>query len=94
MSNQRVFEEFFLSHKVKQGFESEADDGDIGPVLVFWENDSWPMIRKNLPPIGFDPIKYGENQSGNPPGDRIDERVPSHREIVWIVEFVKVVKTV
>jgi len=78
MPNQRIFEEFFLGHKVKQGLEGEADDGNISPVLMLGKNDSGPRIRKSLSPIGLDLIKNGENQSGNPSGQEVDERVSSH----------------
>ena len=84
MPNQRIFEEFFLGHKVKHGLEGEADDGNISPVLVLGKNDSGPVIRKSLSPIGFDLIKNGENQSGNPSGQKINNRTPSHhRSIVY-----------
>jgi len=63
---------------VKQGLEGEANDGNISPILVLGENDSGPMVRKSLPLIGFDLIKNGENQSGNPSGQEINKRVPSH----------------
>jgi len=57
MSNQRIFEEFFLCHKVKERLEGEANDGNISPILMLWENDSGSMVRKSFPLIGIDLIK-------------------------------------
>jgi hypothetical protein len=75
ISNQGIFEELPLCHKVKQWFESKADDGDIGPVLVFRKNDGGPVFRKCLPPLGLNPIKNGENQVGHPFGHGIDDGI-------------------
>jgi hypothetical protein len=81
MPNQRIFKEFFLGHKVKQGLEGEADDGNISPVLVFWQDNSRPVIRKGPHAVRFNPIKQRKNQTGNSSGDRIDETVSFHRRM-------------
>ena len=59
ISNQGIFEEFLLGHKVKQWLEGQADDRDIGPVLMFGEDDHWPLIRKRCLCFYLDPIKKG-----------------------------------
>jgi hypothetical protein len=57
-SNQWVFEEFLLGHKVKQGLEGETDDRDVGPVLMLGKNDHRSMIREDRSLLSLDPVKY------------------------------------
>ena len=57
ISDQGIFEELFFGHKVKEWCKGNADDGDIGPVLVLGENDHRPLIRKDLLPLGPNEIK-------------------------------------
>jgi hypothetical protein len=78
VSNQGVFEEFLLGHKVEEWFEGKTDDGDIGPVLMFGENNHRSTIRKHCFLLRLDPIKNGEDELGQPFGCRIDEGIPSH----------------
>jgi hypothetical protein len=78
ISNQGIFEEFLLGHKVKQWIEGKADDRYIGPVLMFGENDHRSIIGEVGFPLGLDPIKNREDPSGNPSGRRIDKQIPSH----------------
>ena len=78
VSNQGVFEEFLLGHKVEEWFEGKTDDRDIGPVLMFRENNHRSTIRKRCFLLRLDPIKNGEDQLGQPFGCRIDEGIPSH----------------
>jgi hypothetical protein len=75
--NQWVFEEFLLGHKVKQWLEDEADDRDIGPVLVLGKNDHRSVIRKRHSPLRLDPVKNGKSQLGDAFGHRIDDGIPS-----------------
>jgi len=77
-SNQGVFKKLSLGHKIKQGLEGEADDGDIRPVLVFRKDDRRAMIRETFSPLGLHPIENGENESGNPFGCEVDEGTSSH----------------
>jgi hypothetical protein len=78
ISDQGIFEELSLSHKVKERGKGDADDGDIGPVLVLGKNDHRPLIRKNFLSLGFDAIKNGKNQLSNSSGHTIDKGVSSH----------------
>jgi hypothetical protein len=91
-------EEFLLGHKVKQWLEGQADDRYIGPVLMFGEDDHWPLIRKRCLCLYLDPIKKGEHHSDNPFGHEIDDGIPFYHpfilsrqfvEFVWIVHFVR-----
>jgi hypothetical protein len=66
ISDQGIVEELFLGHKVKKRFERKADNGNIGPVLMFGKDDDRPMISKSLLPLDFNPIKNGQNQSRYP----------------------------
>jgi hypothetical protein len=68
ISNQRIFKEFPLGHKVKQWLEGETDDRNICPVLVLRENDDRSVKRGNLFLFRFNPIKDGKNQLSNPLG--------------------------
>jgi hypothetical protein len=77
-SNQGIFKKLSLRHKIKQGLEGEADDGDIRPVLVFRKDDGRAMIREYFSPLGLHPIENGENESGHLFGDGIDEGASSH----------------
>jgi hypothetical protein len=78
ISDQGIFEELPLGHKVKEWCKGNTDDGDIGPVLVLGENDHRPLIGKNFLPLSFDAIKNGKNQLGNPFSHGIDNRASSH----------------
>jgi len=77
ISNQWVFEEFLLGHKVKQWLEGKADDRDVGPVLMLGKNDHRSMIRKRRSLLSLDPVKNGKKQSGSTFGYRIDDGVSS-----------------
>jgi hypothetical protein len=78
VSNQRVFEEFLLGHKVEEWLEGKADDRDIGPVLMLGENDHRSMIRKRCFPLCLDPIKNGEDTLGHLFGCGVDKGIPFH----------------
>jgi hypothetical protein len=78
ISNQGIFEEFLLGHKVKQRFERKADNRDIRPVLVFGQNNHGPAIRKSLLPFDLNLIENGENQAGHSFRDGIDKGVSFH----------------
>jgi hypothetical protein len=78
ISNKRIFEEFSLSHKIKQRVKGKAHHGDIGPVLMLGQDDHRPVIRNNTFPFCLNPIKKGENQLGNPFGHAVDEGIPVH----------------
>jgi hypothetical protein len=78
ISDQGIFEKLFFGHKVKEWCKGNADDGDIGPVLVLGENDHGSLIGKDFLPLRFDAIKNGKNQLGNPFSYGIDNRVSFH----------------
>jgi hypothetical protein len=78
VSNQWVFEEFLLGHKVEEWLEGKTDDWDIGPVLMLGENDHRPVIRKRRFPLCLDLIKNGESALGDLFGCGVDKGVPSH----------------
>jgi hypothetical protein len=78
ISNEGIFEEFLLGHKVKQRFERKADNWDICPVLVLGKDNHRPVIGKRLLPLNLHPIKKGENHLGQPFGEGIDKGVSFH----------------
>ncbi len=88
ISNQWIFKKFPLSHKVKHRSDDKANHRNIGPVLMLGENDHRPLIEKNLLFLSLNPIKETKNDAGNPSGHRVDKRISSHQETVWIVESV------
>jgi hypothetical protein len=79
-SKEGIFEEFLFGNEVKEGLESQAHQGNIGPVLVFGKNDHGSAVRENA--LGFDlnPIEDGENPTSNLPGKLVDEGAPFHTE--------------
>jgi hypothetical protein len=78
ISNQGIFEEFLLGHKVKQWLEGQADDRDIGPVLMFGEDDHWPLIRKRCLCLYLDPIKKGEDALSHLSSCDVNKGIPLH----------------
>jgi hypothetical protein len=76
--NQWVFEELLFGHKVKQGLKREADDRDIGPVLMFGKNDHRPMIRKDRSLLRLDPVKNGKKPLSHLLGCEVDKGIPFH----------------
>jgi hypothetical protein len=78
-------EELFLGHKVKERGENNAEDRDIGPILVLGENDHRPIARKD--PLAFDlnSVKNGKNDFRNLFSQGVDKRISVHIETVIIV---------
>jgi hypothetical protein len=74
-----IFEKFLLSNKVKKGLEGQANEGNIGPVLVFGKYNHGSVVKKSALRFDLNPIEDGQDQTGNLPGNVVDERAPSHR---------------
>jgi hypothetical protein len=68
---------FSLGDKIERKMKGEADEGNIGPVLVLGQNDKSALKRKTVFPLRLNPIEGRENQSGNPLRYGIDEVAPA-----------------
>jgi hypothetical protein len=71
-SEERIFEEFFLGNKVKEGLEGQAHQGNIGPVLVFGKNNHGSVAKKSALRFDFNPIEHGQYPPGHLSGNTVD----------------------
>jgi hypothetical protein len=82
LPDQGISKKFFLRYKVEQRFKGEADNGNIGPILMLRQNDSRPVSRKITTHLGLNPVEHGENSTCNPFGCEVDEGISFHAPVI------------
>jgi len=78
LSDDGIMEEFLFGNEIKKGFEGQAYNRDIRPVLMFWKNNEGPFFRRNRRSVDLNSIEERKYKMGNLFGNGIDQRIPSH----------------